>query len=95
MILIPKFPSWRTGKHVPSARYHEDHAMTEDIRQVRKSPFLTTKEAALFLRLHHRTLENWRTAGAGPKYRKHGGRIVYHQTELERFSDGCEHANGS
>lgn len=94
--MIPRLKSSyrRTGHHVQSAKYDEDHIMTEDVRPTRKSPFLTTKEAAQFLRLNARTLDNWRSMGAGPKYRKHGGRIVYHQTELERYSETCEQAHG-
>ncbi|HBL93040.1 MAG TPA: DNA-binding protein [Hyphomonas sp.] len=51
------------------------------------SPFLTTDEAARFLRLERRTLDNWRWAGLGPPFRKHGGKVVYHETDLVRFSE--------
>lgn len=52
-----------------------------------KSPYMTADEAADFLRVQARTLRNWRWKGAGPAYRKHGGRVVYHVQELERFSN--------
>lgn len=52
-----------------------------------QSPFLTADEAAVFLRIQARTLRNWRWKGAGPAYRKHGGRVVYHRQDLERFSE--------
>lgn len=54
----------------------------------RPSPFLTVNEAAEYLRLERRTLDNWRWAGLGPDWRKHGGRVVYHIDDLRAFSDG-------
>jgi hypothetical protein len=54
--------------------------------QVRSSPYLTVQEAAAFLRLRPRTLDNMRWRGIGPKYRKHGGRIVYHIDDLIEWS---------
>ena len=38
------------------------------------NPFLTVGEAADYLRLKKRTLDNMRWTGTGPKFRKHGGR---------------------
>ena len=51
------------------------------------SPYLTNKEAADYLRLQTRTLDNLRWIGTGPKFRKHGGRIVYHIDDLEAWSE--------
>jgi Helix-turn-helix domain len=50
------------------------------------TPFLTVEEAATYLRLKKRTLDNMRWLGTGPKYRKHGGRIYYHVDELKEWS---------
>lgn len=50
------------------------------------SPFLDTAEAAAYLRLKKRTLDNMRWLGTGPSYRKHGGRICYHIDDLEAWS---------
>ncbi|KJS24636.1 MAG: hypothetical protein VR75_14265 [Hyphomonadaceae bacterium BRH_c29] len=58
--------------------------MTEQARQ--QSPFLTTKEAANYLRISVRTMENWRWSHDGPEYRKHGGTVVYHIDDLNDFS---------
>lgn len=52
------------------------------------SPFLDTGEAAAYLRLELRTLVNWRSRGDGPRWRKHGGRVVYHRDDLESWSRG-------
>ncbi len=50
------------------------------------NPFLTVSEAAEYLRLKKRTLDNMRWMGTGPKFRKHGGRIYYHVDELKEWS---------
>lgn len=51
-----------------------------------KSPFMTVPEAAEFLRLRRRTLDNLRWSGGGPRYQKHGGRVVYERRELKAWS---------
>ena len=50
------------------------------------TPFLSVEEAALWLRLKKRTLDNMRWMGTGPNFRKHGGRIYYHVDELKEWS---------
>ena len=50
------------------------------------SPYLTTNEAAQYLRLKPRTLNNMRWRGEGPRYRKHGGKVLYHRRDLEGWS---------
>ncbi len=50
------------------------------------SPYLSAKEAALYLRVSLRSLEHFRSEGGGPAYRKHGGTVVYHLQDLERWS---------
>ncbi len=52
-----------------------------------ETPFLTTREAANYLRVSERTLQNWRYANLGPIYRKHVGIVVYHVDDLLRFSE--------
>jgi hypothetical protein len=53
---------------------------------LKPSPYLTVHEAAAFLRLRPRTLDNMRWRGIGPRYRKHGGRIVYDINDLIEWS---------
>lgn len=48
--------------------------------------FLTTEDAAAFLRLSRKTLERWRWAGKGPRWHKLGGAVRYRLEELERFA---------
>jgi hypothetical protein len=52
--------------------------------------FLTTAEAAEFLRLKKHTLENMRSeeGKGGPPHRKHGGRVFYHLADLIAWSMG-------
>ena len=50
-------------------------------------PFLTTREAAQFLKLRPNTLEKMRVYGGGPQYRKHGRHVRYHIDELTAWSD--------
>lgn len=53
----------------------------------RRSKFLTTVEAAKYLRLVPHTLENMRSLRIGPEYRKHGGRVFYDRDELKAWSE--------
>ncbi|WP_373791887.1 helix-turn-helix domain-containing protein, partial [Delftia acidovorans] len=44
--------------------------------------YLTNDEAAEYLRLSPRTLENQRVLGGGPKFRKFGRRVMYAVADL-------------
>ncbi len=61
----------------------------------RKSPLLTTGEAAALLRIKPHTLENMRWQGTGPKFRKHGGRVFYLRRELKAWSDTMRRQSSS
>ena len=50
------------------------------------NPFLTVAEAASYLRLKKRALDDRRWMGTGPKFRKNGGHIYYHADELKERS---------
>lgn len=60
-----------------------------------RSKFLTTAEAAKFLRLVPHTLENMRWQGTGPEFRKHGGRIFYHRDDIKRWSEHSRRQSSS
>jgi hypothetical protein len=51
------------------------------------SPFYLTAEAADYLRLEKNTLVNYRTNLTGPRFRRHGGKICYHEKDLEEWSE--------
>ena len=57
------------------------------------SPFLNTDQAAHYVSLSRRTLEKMRTAGGGPRFRKHGRYVRYHIDDLEEWS--AEHIKTS
>jgi len=48
---------------------------------------LNPREAAEFLRVTWQTLANWRHNKCGPNYRKLGGKILYHENDLNQFID--------
>jgi excisionase family DNA binding protein len=61
------------------------------------SPYLLAAEAAAYLRLEERTINNMRWRGEGPSYRKHGGKVIYHRDDLDAWSRtrdaGSAHTN--
>ncbi len=57
------------------------------------SPFLTTPQAAFYVGLSRRTLEKMRTAGGGPRFRKHGRYVRYHIDDLDAWSKTREKAS--
>ena len=48
---------------------------------------LTTTDAAAYLHVSPRTLEKWRLAGGGPRYRKLIHRVVYTQQDIDTWVD--------
>jgi hypothetical protein len=55
--------------------------------QTSHSPrYLTNSEAAAYLNLSPRTLENWRVLGDGPRFRKFGRRVIYAIDDLELWA---------
>ena len=54
---------------------------------LRRMPLLTTEEAAALLRLKAHTLENMRSQGIGPPFRKHGGGVFFYRKELFQWSE--------
>ena len=61
--------------------------------------FLTTSEAAHFLRLSGRTLERFRVEGTGPRYTKAGpgvrARVLYRRSDLEDWLKSFEYESTS
>jgi excisionase family DNA binding protein len=60
--------------------------MSDAARRDQEPPFLTTAEAAAWLRLGENTLEKMRVQGRGPVYRKHGRYVRYHIEDLVDYS---------
>jgi predicted site-specific integrase-resolvase len=58
----------------------------KDQKNAKMPRYLLPNEAAEYLRVKPSTMANWRWKGVGPKYRKHGGTVVYPFEEIERYS---------
>lgn len=56
------------------------------------SPFLSPDQAAFYLGLSPRTLQEYRSAGSGPRYRRHSRHIRYHIDDLDSWSLGVGEA---
>ena len=52
----------------------------------RGSPFLSPQQAAHYLGLSVRTLQEYRSAGKGPRFRRHSRHVRYHIADLEAWS---------
>lgn len=60
--------------------------------QARKgSPFLSTEQAAFYLGLSPRKLQQMRGEGAGPIFRRHSRYVRYHIDDLDNWSRGLTH----
>ena len=60
--------------------------MAQDTNQTTPLRYLTTPEAAGYLRLKPNTLEKMRLSGRGPKFRGHGRNVVYAIDDLDAWS---------
>lgn len=66
--------------------------MDDDIaraaRAKKGSPFLSTEQAAFYLGLSARKLQQMRAAGTGPSFRRHSRYVRYHIDDLDTWSKG-------
>jgi hypothetical protein len=51
-------------------------------------PFLSTEQAGFYLGLSPRKLQAMRSAGDGPRFRRHGRFVRYHIDDLDDWSKG-------
>lgn len=77
------------------------HLMDDDIQRAARakkgSPFLSTEQAAFYLGLSARKLQQMRAAGTGPGFRRHSRYVRYHIDDLDSWSRGSgasERAHG-
>ena len=61
--------------------------MTDDQTGEKRPTFLNPKQAADYLGLKPNTLAKMRVYGNGPKYRKHGFRVLYALQDLIEWSE--------
>ena len=65
----------------------EDDFMRDDMNGRGQARYLTTDEAAAYLRLSPKTMEKQRVYGGGPRFRKFGRRVVYAFDDLEAWAN--------
>lgn len=61
--------------------------MMDDAARAVPLRYLTTKQAAEYLKLKGNSLEKMRSRSRGPKFRRHGRRVVYCLDDLDAWSD--------
>ena len=57
--------------------------------------FLTTSQAAQFLGLSVKTLNNWRVSGKGPEFHRLGSAVRYHPNDLNAWVERGKRSNTS
>ena len=69
-----------------------DDEVARATRARRGSPFLSTEQAAFYLGLSARKLQAMRSAGGGPRFRRHSRYVRYHIDDLDAWSKGVSNA---
>ncbi|WP_419906479.1 helix-turn-helix transcriptional regulator [Hoeflea sp.] len=69
--------------------------MQNDKSDKTRKAFLNAKEAAEYLGLKPNTLAKMRVYGNGPKFRKHGFRVLYAIDDLNAWSEGTRRSSTS
>ncbi len=75
----------------------DDYDIARAARAKKGSPFLSTEQAAFYLGLSARKLQQMRGAGIGPAFRRHSRYVRYHIDDLDAWSKGSgdgEHRHG-
>jgi hypothetical protein len=65
-----------------------DDEIARAARAKKGSPFLSTEQAAFYLGLSARKLQQMRAARAGPQFRRHSRYVRYHIDDLDNWSRG-------
>lgn len=71
-----------------------DDEIARAARAKKGSPFLSTEQAAFYLGLGARKLQAMRSAGSGPRFRRHSRYVRYHIDDLDAWSKGVTGGNG-
>lgn len=64
----------------------EDDEIARAGRARRGTPFLSTEQAAFYLGLSARKLQQMRAQGSGPRFRRHSRYVRYHVDDLDAWS---------
>lgn len=73
----------------------DDDDIGRAARARKGSPFLTTPQAAFYLGLGVRRLQNMRADGSGPVFRRHSRHVRYHIDDLDAWSKERSGADAS
>lgn len=65
-----------------------DDEIARAARARKGTPFLNTEQAAFYLGVSARRLQQLRGAGAGPVFRRHSRYVRYHIDDLDSWSKG-------
>jgi helix-turn-helix protein len=72
--------------------------MDDDIARAQRArkgcPFLNTEQAAFYLGLSARKLQQMRASGTGPSFRRHSRYVRYHIDDLDSWSRGVRDGEG-
>ncbi|MGF7150088.1 excisionase family DNA binding protein [Sphingomonas zeicaulis] len=72
----------------------DDEAVARAKRAARGSPFLSPEQAAHYLGVSVRTLQEHRSRGSGPPYRRHFRHVRYHIDDIDAWSTRHEAGEG-
>lgn len=64
----------------------KDDADARAARARNGAPFLSPEQAAFYLGLTTRTLQEYRSNGIGPRFRRHGRYIRYHIDDIDAWA---------
>lgn len=64
----------------------DDDQVTRARLALRGSPFLSPEQAAHYLGVSVRTLQEQRSGGTGPRFRRHCRHVRYHIDDLDAWS---------
>lgn len=76
----------RRSKGFAMTKDYEEAAIARAIRAREGTPYLSPAQAAYYLGVAERTLQEYRTAGTGPRYRRHSRHLRYHIDDLDAWS---------
>jgi hypothetical protein len=71
-----------------------DDEIARAARAKKGSPFLNTEQAAFYLGLSARKLQQMRGTDTGPRFRRHSRYVRYHIDDLDGWSKGMRHQEG-
>lgn len=76
----------RRSKGFAVTKDKEEAAITRAKYAREGTPYLSPAQAAYYLGVAERTLQEYRSAGTGPRYRRHSRHVRYHIDDLDVWS---------